>query len=564
MDSPNKRQKTFASQSDYVPLSAGHVHSQSETPAQERSRDHRLPLRQQPFRDERRRQRPDRPKSKHVLPGCEPWILVRTKQRRRFVHNTDTRESLWRIPEHVVPAVREFEQHEKEQQEKADNAAWAEQQLQQMRPQQPPPPAITDVVDANAAASPRRRRRSLSLQREDEAALVAELAAQADDSAVGAAAVSNIPPASVTTYGYDSDGSYEEVEVTDDEGEDDGEQDDHVAEAVSGPGQSNQTPQPTSEDVQPDAPVEFGEDDIAWQLAAMGEDYGLDAGEYGDEPADGWEEGVEGLGLTDEDATNLFRDLLDDYRISPFTPWDRIITDDSPNSILHDDRYTVLPNMKSRREAFDAWAKDRAAQIQAERATMHKSNPRIPYLAFLQEKASPKLYWPEFKRKYKREAEMNDRKLSDKDREKMYRDHIARTKLSENTLRADLYALLKSVPLTSLNSSTTLDALPEQLLSHIHYISLPSKIRDRLVAAHIDSLPGAPNADSTTEEERLLANKKAEERRRRERALADREAKVCEERRRQEKEEMRARRDLREGERELQQAMAVSRRPQYS
>ena len=471
--------------------------------------------------------------------------------KRRFVHNTETKESLWRIPPNVFQAVREFEQYEKEQKEKAENAAWAEQQLQEMRP---PPPAPTDTVETNGAAA--RRRRSVSLQREDEAALMAELAAQAEDDS----ALPRPAPEPTTTYGYDSDGSYEEVEVTDSEGEDDGEP---GKEAAEGPEDTNQSP-PESEEQQRDAPVEFGEDDIAYQLAAMGEDYGLDEGEYGEEPEDGWEEGAEGLGLSDEDATNLFRDLLDDYRISPFTPWDRIIADESPNSILHDDRYTVLPNMKSRREAFDAWARDKAAQIHAERATMHKSSPKIPYLAFLQEKASSKLYWPEFKRKYKREAEMNDRKLSDKDREKLYRDHIARTKLSETTLRADLYSLLRSVPLSSLNSSTTLDSLPEQVISHIHYISLPSKVRDPLIAAHIASLPGAPDADSTTEEEKMLAEKKADERKRRERALADREAKVGEERRRQEKEEMRARRDLREGERELQQAMAVNRRPQYS
>jgi hypothetical protein len=49
----------------------------------------------------------------------------------------------------------------------------------------------------------------------------------------------------------------------------------------------------------------------------------------------------------------------------------------------------------------------------------------MPYLEFLQRNATPKLYWPEFKRKYKKEPEMRDSKLSDKDREKWYRDYIA-------------------------------------------------------------------------------------------------------------------------------------------
>ena len=49
----------------------------------------------------------------------------------------------------------------------------------------------------------------------------------------------------------------------------------------------------------PSAPVEFDEDDIAYQLAAMGEDYGLDPGEYDDGGNGDLEEGAEGLPLTD-------------------------------------------------------------------------------------------------------------------------------------------------------------------------------------------------------------------------------------------------------------------------
>ncbi len=51
--------------------------------------------------------------------------------------------------------------------------------------------------------------------------------------------------------------------------------------------------------------------------------------------------------------------------------------------------------------------------------------PRIPYLAFLQTHATPKLYWPEFRRKHKREPEMRDTKLPDREREKWYREYIS-------------------------------------------------------------------------------------------------------------------------------------------
>ncbi|KAF7185106.1 Pre-mRNA-splicing factor dre4 [Pseudocercospora fuligena] len=405
MESPNKRQRTSsptlaANDDDFVPLGGDDEADETWQAANGSTEDQYTPFR--PPREpkahpQQQRRRPydprhekDKPKSKHALPGHEPWILVKTKFRRRFVHNIQTKESFWRIPDDVWPAVREFERWEKEQKEKSDNAKWAEEQLKQMR-QQSKAAEVNDSADQEGRS---RRRRSESLQREDEEAMMAELAAQAEhaeeeDAKSAAKAVEPLKPQG---HDLESDSEYEVVEVTDSEGsEGDEEEPQQSTEKEPQPGQADGPPE--------DAPVEFGEDDIEWQLAQMGQEYGLDPGEYGEEPEAGWEEGAQGLDLSDEDAVNLFRDLLYDYQISPFTPWEKIIADESETSILNDDRYTVLPNMKARREVFDAWARDRAAELKAERAAMEKLDPKIPYLAFLQEKATPKLYWPEFKRK---------------------------------------------------------------------------------------------------------------------------------------------------------------------
>ena len=202
----------------------------------------------------------------------------------------------------------------------------------------------------------------------------------------------------------DSD-EYEEVEVTDDENEE-------------APSKRLKT-----EEQKEDTPVEFDEDDIAYQLAAMGQDHGLDPGEYGHGVEEEWEEGAEGLPLTEEDSSALFQDLLDDYRINPYIPWERIVEE---GSIIEDDRYTVLPNMRTRKEIWDLWSRERIQRLKEQREREEKTDPRIPYLSFLQKNATPKLYWPEFRRKFKREPEMRDTKLSDKDREKWYRDYINR------------------------------------------------------------------------------------------------------------------------------------------
>ena len=197
---------------------------------------------------------------------------------------------------------------------------------------------------------------------------------------------------------------YEEVEVTDDEDD-----------------EKPSKRQKTEED-HADRPVEFNEDDIAYQLATMGHDYGLDPGEYGEGDED-LEEGAEGLALTEEDSSALFKDMLDDYHINPYTPWDKVV---DAGHIIEDDRYLVLPNMKSRKDVWGAWSRDRIQRLKEQREIEEKQDPRIPYLSFLRSYATPKLYWPEFRRKYKKEPEMRDAKLSDKDREKYYRDYINR------------------------------------------------------------------------------------------------------------------------------------------
>ena len=65
-------------------------------------------------------------------------------------------------------------------------------------------------------------------------------------------------------------------------------------------------------------------------------------------------------------------------------------------------------------------------EMKEQRAAEEKKDPKMPYFAFLQAHATPKLYWPEFRRKYQKEPEMRSNKLTDKDREKWYREYINR------------------------------------------------------------------------------------------------------------------------------------------
>ncbi|XRM42838.1 hypothetical protein ABZX51_006050 [Aspergillus tubingensis] len=443
------------------------------------------------YHDRKPRGPQDRPKTKHDIPGCAPWVLVKTKLGRRFVHNPETNESFWKIPPEVLIGVLEYDRLEREAKERKERG----EEMEVVAKEEP---------EAKVSEQP-----------------------QLEEAEAGAA------PAA----GEESD-EYEEVEVTDSEGE-----------------EEQPFKRPRTEEGDDQQPLEFTEEDMEYQLAAMGEEYGLDPGEYGEPGEEEWEEGAEGLPLTEEDATALFRDLLDDYRINPFSTWEKIIEE---GRIIDDTRYTVLPNMKTRREVWSNWSRDRIQELKERKEKEEKKDPRIKYLAFLQEHATPKLYWPEFKRKYKKEPEMKDTQMSDKDREKYYRDLVSRLKQSESTRKSDLSALLKSVPLHELNRSSNLEALPPSIITDLRYIALTPKVRNPLIEAYISTLPAAPESNMTAEEREELERKKVE-RDRREKALAEREKQVQEEKRKQKGELVRGKHLLREGEAEIEEAMRINR-----
>lgn len=452
------------------------------------------------YQDRGRREPQDRPKSKHPIPDCAPWLLVKTKLKRRFVYNPETNESFWKFPQEVLKGVIEYDRLERERKERKERG----------EPEEP----ATEPVSEKPTHQPE--------------ATAAQAPTHIDTAPV---------PAAPTGEPYDSD-EYEEVEVTDSEYEDEGQ-----------PSKRARTESEAPEN----QPVEFTEEDMAYQLEAMGEDYGLDPEEYGEPVDEEWEEGAQGLELTDADAEALFRDLLDDYNVNPFTVWENVIEE---GRIIEDSRYTAPRNMKSRREIFSRWSNDRIKHVQERKAKQEKQDPRIKYLEFLQEYATPKLYWPEFKRKYRKEAPMKDSQLHDKDREKYYRDYISRLKLPEAKRKSDLSALLKSVPLHALNRSSKLEALPTVMITDIRYIALPAKVRSPMIEAFISTLPPAPMVQMTAEEQEEH-DRKQREREKRENALAEREKHVEEEKRRQRGDLLRGKHLLREGEAEIAEAMQV-------
>jgi hypothetical protein len=447
----------------------------------------------------------DKPRRTEPIPGFEPWILVYTKYSRRFAFNPEKNASYWRIPEKIMPGVLELDKA------RIRRAAG---------------------VDEGEGDQP-----------------------QAGKSETGAKPLERPEAPEHGDEGDDSE--YEEVEVTDDEAENEG---DHPPKRQrteepnqrDDEGEEGQEDQEAEEEEEDQGPVEFTEDDIAAQLAAMGEEYGLDPGDYDDGNMEEWPEGAEGVDFSEEDAILLFKDLLNDLGVSPYSPWEKLLED---GKMIEDSRYTALTTTKARKECHDQWSREKIAALREQRARQEKTDPRVAYMSFLQEKATPKLYWPEFKRKYRKEDAMRDMKLSDKDREKAYREHINRLKQPQATRKTALTTLLKAQPLHALhNKSLSSGGLPTQVLIDPSYAALEPAVRDPLIEAYLQTLPGPPEDLEGAQAEEEARGK----REKREKALEERNRVIDEQRKTRARDLAGAKARLREGEREVEVAMRVN------
>ncbi|KAF3936678.1 hypothetical protein ABW19_dt0200092 [Dactylella cylindrospora] len=309
----------------------------------------------------RPQEKPDKPKTKRAIPNAEPWLFVTTKKGNTFIHNPETKESLWSAPDDLKDAIEQMEKLSLSEERERERVRRRQAALERQRKEQEE--AMADEYDdAKEYYEP---------EEEEDGTSTRGIKRQASATVEG-------------DEGEDED-YYDDDEYFDEE---------HDEKRMRLEG----------------GQVEFTEDDIAWQLGAMAEDYGLD------------EEDLEGAeDLPAEDGVLLFKDMLTDYRVNPYSTWENEMP-----KLVEDGRYTTLTTTKMRKQVFSQWCQERIAALKAEKEKEVKKDPRIAYLNFIEQNATPKLYWPEFKRKYKKEAPMKDLKVTDKDREKYYRDYISR------------------------------------------------------------------------------------------------------------------------------------------
>ena len=108
-----------------------------------------------------------------------------------------------------------------------------------------------------------------------------------------------------------------------------------------------------------DIPVEFTEEDIAYQLAQLQAEYGGDQMVVEEEEEE----------LDNDAKRQIFISLLEDKDINPFNTWESEMP-----KMVQDPRYSMLKNTKQRIEIFAEWARARVALIKEEKATIIKED----------------------------------------------------------------------------------------------------------------------------------------------------------------------------------------------
>ncbi|KAG8629061.1 hypothetical protein KVT40_002926 [Elsinoe batatas] len=460
----------------------------------------------------------DRPKRKDTIPDCGPWILVYTRLGRRFVHNTETKESFWKFPSDVMQAVIKLDQLKLEEKygSKSNKTAEANTAEQEQRK------AEEELDPEELAAHKARETARLAKEQEEDAALVEEVGGDGERIWV--------PPAqsTATAAGYDSS-EYEEVEVTDSEG------------APSDAG----SPSP--------GPLEFNEDDIAYQLAQLGEQHGLDPEEYTYPASDDdaySSDGASGLPLTDEERYTIFSSLLTDHSISPYTPWDTLTLSTPPHPIMDDDRFTILPSSRLRKEAHAKWCKEtillQQQQKAAQKSQAQPESPRAPFLRFVaeREREVKKLYWVEFRRKHKREPELKPTsRFGDKEMEKAYREFVACLKKDAGAREEELGKVVAGIAGEG--------DVGVAVRGRAEYWAVSAGRREGVVDVALAGM-GKGKGRVTEGESRA------------DRAMRERMEKAAEEQRAAEKARRFAKGQLRESEREIESAMLSGRRAQVT
>lgn len=126
--------------------------------------------------------------------------------------------------------------------------------------------------------------------------------------------------------------------------------------------------------------------------------------------------------LSSEEAIALFKTMLEEKDINPMRPWDMELP-----KFINDSRYQALKTMRERRDVFDEFCKQKVRENRAKKnaASQAKMDPVTAYRALLvAEVTSTRTHWEEFRKKFKKDARFRDFGRDEREREKAFRNWL--------------------------------------------------------------------------------------------------------------------------------------------
>ncbi|EGG06796.1 uncharacterized protein MELLADRAFT_35874, partial [Melampsora larici-populina 98AG31] len=124
--------------------------------------------------------------------------------------------------------------------------------------------------------------------------------------------------------------------------------------------------------------------------------------------------------LSGDELKATFKAMLLEKSIDPIAPWDNELP-----KFVTDPRYLALSSMKERRDLFDEFCKEKLRQRRAEKQVTAKLSPPEAYRSLLIEAVtSTRTHWEEFRTKYKKDPRFRNFGRDDREREKAFKSWL--------------------------------------------------------------------------------------------------------------------------------------------
>lgn len=226
-----------------------------------------------------------------------------------------------------------------------------------------------------------------------------------------------------------------------------------------------------------------------------------------------------------EEGRALFKALLYEKNISPFSPWELALP-----QFVNDPRYVLLGSMKERRDAYEEYCREAGRARRLNKpvpVAVEKADPERDFRALMREEVtSTRTRFDDFRRKHKKDRRFYSFGRDDREREKAFKVHLRelgeRKRADADRAEADFYELLKET--RGVVSTSEWAVVKKDISGDARYDAVgSSSLRAELFANYLKKI-GEEVVDETPEQaaERKLRERKEKQ----EASLKDRASKV--------------------------------------